>query len=48
MSRNPNHPTLVKQYLKEYEHMTEKERMIAGYVYVPTDEQRLKERTEAH
>lgn len=47
MSKDPNHPTLVKQDLKEYEHLTEKERMNAGYPYIPFDEVLTTERLKA-
>lgn len=42
-----NRPTVVKPDLKEYEHLTEKERMNAGYPYAPGDEQLNNERTRA-
>ena len=40
-------PTLVKPDLKEYEHLTEKERMNAGYPYKPGDQQLRDERLNA-
>lgn len=47
MSKGENRPTVVKPDLKEYEHLTEKERMNAGYPYFPFDEQLANERTLA-
>ncbi|XP_055326144.1 maltose O-acetyltransferase-like [Sitodiplosis mosellana] len=40
-------PTLVKPDIKEYEHLTQKERMIAGYPYRPGNPQLANERANA-
>lgn len=39
--------TLVKPDINEYKHLSEKERMISGYPYVPGDKQLCDERTKA-
>lgn len=47
MSKPVNRPPSPKPDIKLYEHLSEKERMIAGYPYKPADKQLLDERTEA-
>lgn len=47
MSKPKNRPPSPKPDIKLYEHLTEKERMIAGFPYVPSDKQLVDERTKA-
>lgn len=47
MSDTVKRPAAVKPDIKLYEHLSEKERMIAGFPYSPFDKQLVEERTKA-